>query len=55
MKKVLIGLVALLFLNPYTFAAGNTVRLKDLIRIQDDREHALLGYGLVVGLARSGD
>lgn len=55
MKKVLIGLVALLFLNPYTFAAGNTVRLKDLIRIQDDREHALIGYGLVVGLARSGD
>ncbi|WP_336943693.1 flagellar basal body P-ring protein FlgI [Acinetobacter modestus] len=55
MKKVLIGLVTLLCFNPYAFATGNMVRLKDLVRIQDDREHALIGYGLVVGLARSGD
>ncbi|ENW91562.1 flagellar basal body P-ring protein FlgI [Acinetobacter dispersus] len=55
MKKLLIGLIGLLFLNPSAIAAGNMVRLKDLVRIQDDREHALIGYGLVVGLSRSGD
>lgn len=55
MKKVLIGLVSVFFLSSSAFAEGNLVRLKDLVRIQDDREHALIGYGLVVGLSRSGD
>ncbi|MDR7016416.1 flagellar basal body P-ring protein FlgI [Acinetobacter sp. 3657] len=55
MKKLLIGLISLIFFNPSASAAVNMVRLKDLVRIQDDREHALIGYGLVVGLARSGD
>lgn len=54
MKRILIGLVALVILNS-AGAAVNTVRLKDLVRVQDNREHVLIGYGLVVGLARSGD
>lgn len=38
--------------------AGNAtaaVRIKDLARIESSREYALIGYGLVAGLAGSGD
>ncbi|QUJ68512.1 flagellar basal body P-ring protein FlgI [Photobacterium sp. GJ3] len=38
-----------------SFAAQTYVRLKDIARIEGDRENALIGYGLVVGLAGSGD
>lgn len=31
------------------------VRIKDMARIQGMRDHALIGYGIVVGLAGSGD
>ncbi|MCW7540879.1 flagellar basal body P-ring protein FlgI [Aquabacterium sp. A7-Y] len=34
-------------------AAG--VRIKDIARVQSDRQHALVGYGLVTGLAGTGD
>lgn len=55
MKRIFIAFACAFLITPSAFASVNTVRLKDLVRIQDDREHALVGYGLVVGLARSGD
>jgi flagellar P-ring protein precursor FlgI len=36
-------------------ADGDGVRLKELARVQGVRDNALVGYGLVVGLAGSGD
>jgi flagellar P-ring protein precursor FlgI len=50
MKKILLCLLALGLVN-----SAHAVRLKDIARVQDDRSHALVGYGLVVGLAGSGD
>lgn len=44
-------LVALLAASPLSAAT----RIKDIARIQDSREFPLTGYGLVVGLAGSGD
>lgn len=36
-------------------ARADTVRLKDIGRIQGSRENALMGYGIVTGLAGTGD
>ena len=36
-------------------ADDNSVRLKEIARVQGVRDNALTGYGLVVGLAGSGD
>ncbi|MGM9489677.1 flagellar basal body P-ring protein FlgI [Ideonella sp. YS5] len=40
---------------PATAAADGTVRVKDLGRLQGWRDNALVGYGLVTGLAGTGD
>jgi flagellar P-ring protein FlgI len=40
---------------PATRATAATVRLKELMDVQGMRENALYGYGLVVGLAGTGD
>lgn len=45
--------VALTGLLP--LANAQQVRLKDLVRIQSQRENALVGYGIVTGLSGSGD
>jgi flagellar P-ring protein precursor FlgI len=49
--------LALLLLCPWLPAAVNTpgVRLKDLVTIEGVRDNQLIGYGLVVGLAGTGD
>lgn len=36
-------------------AATSSVRIKDIARVQGQRQHALVGYGLVTGLAGTGD
>ena len=46
---------ALLFTIPALPAAAAPVRIKDLVDVQGMRENALFGYGLVVGLANTGD
>jgi flagellar P-ring protein precursor FlgI len=46
---------ALCFLAPYGAAQADTVRLKDLGKFAGWRENALVGYGIVTGLAGSGD
>jgi flagellar P-ring protein precursor FlgI len=38
-----------------SLASGETARLKDLISLEGVRDNQLLGYGLVVGLAGTGD
>jgi flagellar P-ring protein precursor FlgI len=38
-----------------TAANAATARLKELVEVQGSRDNALLGYGLVVGLANTGD
>jgi flagellar P-ring protein precursor FlgI len=45
----------LLFTLPALSAAGAPVRIKDLVDVGGVRENALFGYGLVVGLAGTGD
>ncbi|MEZ8082568.1 flagellar basal body P-ring protein FlgI [Enterovibrio norvegicus] len=44
-----------LFVSFNAMASESYARLKDIARIEGDRENALIGYGLVVGLAGSGD
>lgn len=55
MKKTLSGIVLALLLAGTVQAAAPEVRLKELARVQDVRDYALVGYGLVVGLAGTGD
>jgi flagellar P-ring protein precursor FlgI len=50
MKKLLFCLLVLSQAAP-----AQAARLKDIARIQDSRGYALVGYGLVVGLAGTGD
>jgi flagellar P-ring protein FlgI len=47
--------LTLLFALPALPALGASVRIKDLVDVQGMRENALYGYGLVVGLANTGD
>ncbi|NDC38231.1 MAG: flagellar biosynthesis protein FlgA, partial [Proteobacteria bacterium] len=45
-----------MFLFSYAWPArADNVRLKDLVDVQGVRENELIGYGLVVGLAGTGD
>src|SRR6476620_7386970 len=48
--KTLAGVLTLLMAMPLPAA-----RLKDLVSIEGVRENQLIGYGLVVGLAGTGD
>lgn len=54
-KNWLIVLVASAVLSAPAMAHVDDVRIKDLARIAGNRENALVGYGLVTGLAGSGD
>ncbi len=49
----LIGL--LLLASQSVLAVESTVKIKDLARFDGVRDNALTGYGLVIGLARTGD
>src|SRR5271165_1720004 len=53
MRKLIAGLLAVL-LSPSLGHAANT-RLKELVTLEGVRDNQLLGYGLVVGLAGTGD
>ena len=52
MKRYLVFLLASL---PIVAASSSEVRLKDLVTIEGVRDNQLIGYGLVVGLAGTGD
>jgi len=53
MRRLLIGLLFAALLSPDTGAAAT--RLKELATLEGVRDNQLLGYGLVVGLAGTGD
>ncbi|MDP1539194.1 MAG: flagellar basal body P-ring protein FlgI [Moraxellaceae bacterium] len=53
MRAMLLALACLLL--PGVTSATEQVRIKELVRIQGERDYALVGYGLVVGLAGTGD
>ncbi|KKD62282.1 hypothetical protein RN22_01365 [Grimontia sp. AD028] len=55
MKTRFLLILLALTVSPLLSAAESYVRLKDVARVEGDRENALIGYGLVVGLAGSGD
>ncbi|PRN02997.1 flagellar biosynthesis protein FlgI [Pseudomonas sp. LLC-1] len=53
--KSITALVAALLLGVTASQAQAEVRIKELTRIQGVRDYSVIGYGLVVGLAGSGD
>src|SRR5579864_435432 len=50
-----LGCAALVALQVHVTPAGATSRIKDLANIEGVRQNQLVGYGLVVGLAGTGD
>ena len=54
MKRFLISLLALA-VWPLPAATTSSVRLKELVTLEGVRDNQLMGYGLVVGLAGTGD
>ncbi|GGY84958.1 flagellar P-ring protein [Cellvibrio zantedeschiae] len=50
--KIFFLFIGLLFLD---VAHANSVRLKELARVQDVKDESLIGYGIVIGLSGSGD
>lgn len=54
-RYIVVLATCLTFLCATTSASENTVRVKELARIEGVRDNALVGYGLVSGLAGSGD
>lgn len=53
--RAFVGIFSGLLLSLWLQPACADVRIKDLTRIQGVRDYSLIGYGLVVGLASSGD
>ncbi len=53
MRKVALSIVVLLMCASAYSNAG--IRLKDLARVEGERELSLVGYGIVVGLSGTGD
>ncbi|MEZ8378224.1 flagellar basal body P-ring protein FlgI [Vibrio lentus] len=55
MKYLFLTLLVFVGLPNYALAEEGYARLKDIARLEGDRDNALIGYGVVVGLAGSGD
>jgi len=54
--KLIIAICITLFISPLALASKNDgVRIKELCRLGDSRDNALVGYGIVTGLAGTGD
>lgn len=50
-----IAVTALLAMLAHLPASASLVRIKDVARVQGQRQHAIVGYGMVTGLAGTGD
>ena len=50
-----VGMLAFLMVSFFTASIAQAVRVKDVATIEGVRENQLIGYGLVVGLDRTGD
>ena len=56
LKQILAGLfIAATLWAPAAPAQAATARIKDIVSIEGVRDNQLVGYGLVIGLAGSGD
>ncbi|GMV50160.1 MAG: Flagellar P-ring protein [Nitrospirae bacterium] len=54
-RRAFVGMAAFLMLSLLTASWAEAVRVKDVATIEGVRENQLIGYGLVVGLDRTGD
>jgi flagellar P-ring protein precursor FlgI len=55
MKRLILALAFSMVLPLVTTGVANAVRIKDVARVDGVRANQLIGYGLVVGLDRTGD
>jgi len=54
-RRLVVGLLTLALSLPFASPASAASRIKDLANVEGVRENMLVGYGLVVGLAGTGD
>jgi flagellar P-ring protein precursor FlgI len=54
-RRAVVGMAAFLTVSLLTAPLAQAVRVKDVATIEGVRENQLIGYGLVVGLDRTGD
>jgi hypothetical protein len=54
-RRTAVGMFAFLTLSLFSVSMAHAVRVKDVATIEGVRENQLIGYGLVVGLDRTGD
>jgi flagellar P-ring protein precursor FlgI len=54
-KCFLIVLITIFISTPYWTASSEAARIKDLVNIKGVRANQLIGFGLVIGLANTGD
>lgn len=54
-RRTAVGMLAFLTLSLFSVSMAHAVRVKDVATIEGVRENQLIGYGLVVGLDRTGD
>ncbi|MBX3341524.1 MAG: flagellar basal body P-ring protein FlgI, partial [Nitrospira sp.] len=54
-RRTAVGMLAFLTISFFSASLAHAVRVKDVATIEGVRENQLIGYGLVVGLDRTGD
>lgn len=54
-RRAVVGMAAVLMISLLSVSMAQAVRVKDVATIEGVRENQLIGYGLVVGLDRTGD
>src|SRR5512132_2881422 len=54
-RRTAVGMLAFLMISFFSTSIAQAVRVKDVATIEGVRENQLIGYGLVVGLDRTGD
>ncbi|MFZ1762490.1 MAG: flagellar basal body P-ring protein FlgI, partial [Nitrospira sp.] len=54
-RRTVVGMLAFLTITLFTASLAQAVRVKDVATIEGVRENQLIGYGLIVGLDRTGD
>ena len=54
-RRTAVGMLAFLTITLFSASLAQAVRVKDVATIEGVRENQLIGYGLVVGLDRTGD
>ena len=54
-RRAVVGVLVFLMASVWMGTAAEAVRVKDVASIEGVRENQLIGYGLVVGLDRTGD